>query len=274
MDPVGRFPSQAAAVRRTDVRLRAAYPYLCTRIFEVIPHRYNIVFDDALLNAETIQAEFHQEIREVTLQVELSNQIPLTYLREIPTLPDSELSKGFAGVPLNIGNLRTILLGKLPDIPPLKQIGHAKHPTLTFLFERALSDAERERVQSFMDQQMPGWPIEFEAQPPVIAPESQQFHIPGEILEIRPSQLRPSAPSFIREDEAFWFNNIDKIFEGGVHPSDLLHPKPKEISCYVDASGFEQLDLRQALLCYDAIYLSCPLHSLKTPAQRSGANKL
>ena len=70
-------------MRRTDVVLRAAYPQLQTRIFQIGPFAYRIVFDEAVLRADAIRDEFESHIRPITLQVEVSNDLPANFLREI-----------------------------------------------------------------------------------------------------------------------------------------------------------------------------------------------
>jgi hypothetical protein len=72
-------------VRRTDVALRAAYPQLQTRIFQIGPFAYRIVFDEAVLRFDAISDEFENNIRPLTLQVGTSNEMPPNFLREIPT---------------------------------------------------------------------------------------------------------------------------------------------------------------------------------------------
>jgi hypothetical protein len=68
--PQAHFPDRAGWVRRADVSLRAAYPNLMTRIFEVAPHNFVIVFDKALQDASAINFE---EIRPIGLPARISN---------------------------------------------------------------------------------------------------------------------------------------------------------------------------------------------------------
>lgn len=55
MSTPANFPPPDSMVRRTDVALRALYPHLETRIFEIAPHRFQIVFDRELLDAASIE---------------------------------------------------------------------------------------------------------------------------------------------------------------------------------------------------------------------------
>jgi hypothetical protein len=245
-------------VRRTDVQLRARYPQLTTRIFQIGQFAYRIVFDGRVLNAAQIRAEFEKSIRPVTLQIDLSNNVPPSFLREIPPISDHELAHGFAGLPLNRDDLSTIIAGKFPKLPELVAVGPAIAPGQKLTFARELSDQEKSLVQKFFDDYEPGWPITFayslDTPKPLL-----HAKIPDEILRIRSSRSRPKSPQFVQEDEAFWFDHVDNIFEGNVHSSNILDFQDAGMACYVDASAFRQIDLRQALICYDTIFLSPPL---------------
>ena len=256
---ISTFPSQAAAVRRTDVRLRSTYPQLQTRIFEIGPHVYRIVFDKAALDAEAIRAEFDISIRPITLRVDVSNDVPPQYLQELPPITDHELSKGLAGLPLTRDDIRTILASKYRDLPELVAIGPAEAEGQKLTFAQHLSEEEEVRVRVFFDQWETGWRVRFAVAEPSINASKSAARIPGDVLEIRPAVGRPKAPTFVQEDEAFWFDHVDAIFEGGMYPAYILDTESAGMGCYLEAGPFPQIDLRQAVLCYDTIYMSPPL---------------
>lgn len=81
-------PDRTGWIRRADVSLRTHYPNLVTRIFEIAPHQFRIVFDRSLQDAAEVDFE---EFRPVTLQAAVSNDIPASFVREIPTIPDNQL---------------------------------------------------------------------------------------------------------------------------------------------------------------------------------------
>lgn len=260
------FPRQSAAVRRTDVMLRATYPQLKTRIFEIAPFAYRIVFARSILNADQIRSEFDESIRPVTLQIELSNDTPSHFLAEIPPIGDHELARGLAGLPLTREDIRTILAGKFPQLPELLSIGSARPPAQTLTFERQLTAEEEATVLNFFDHYEPGWPVAFAAHDTPTEQSKHPFSVPGDMLQIRPARSRPKAPRFVQEDEAFWFDHVDAIFEGGMSPASILDHEIADMACYLDASPFPQIDLRQAILCYDTIFMSPPLSEPGVPS--------
>jgi hypothetical protein len=66
-------------------------------------------------------------------------------------------------------------------------------------------------------------------------------------------------PPFVRVDEAFWFDNLDALFEGRLSSRSIPETADAGIACYLDASAFPQIDLRQAILLNDSIFLTPPL---------------
>lgn len=253
------FAPRLAAVRRTDVMLRAEYPQLQTRIFEIGTSTYRIVFDKAVLNANTIRSTFHKKIRPLTLQVDVSNDLPPQFIREIPPIIDHEISKGFAGLSLTESDVHTILASKYPDLPELLSIGPAQPPGQELTFARQLTPEEESTVRVFFNEWEPNWPIRFALAAIQGQKRDDAVKIPGDMLRIRPAAGRPKAPRFVQEDEAFWFDHIDAIFEGGISPAHILGPQGGGMACYLDATSFPQIDLRQAVLCYDIVYISPPL---------------
>lgn len=259
MSSDSEFPSQASLVRRTDVALRARYPFLSTRIFETEKNRFEIVFDAGLLDATTTVEEFNRQIRPAGTAIHLSNRPPSSYLREIPRIEDAELSRGFEGYSLTGADIGNILLSRHPDLPELVRLPNQNNP-IVLLFERALTQNEKGRVDAFMAGHLPGWPFEVGVATEADAAAERSSQRPGEIdIDVRPSRLRPQAPPFVREDEAFWFENVDALFEGRYHPNRFAATADAGTACYVAATSFPQIDIRQAVLVYDTVYLTPPL---------------
>ena len=111
---VGRYDAQA---RRVDVILRARFPNLNTRIFEIRPHVYQIVFDKNQQDAAAISQEFDQKIRFATLHVSLSNTLPHEYVREIANFSEREVAGSMAGLLLRKFDAFNILATRFPDLP-------------------------------------------------------------------------------------------------------------------------------------------------------------
>ena len=254
------YPNQASMVRRTDIALRARYPHLETRLFELAPHSYCIWFDRNQLDADTAKDEFNSHIRPATVAIKLTNDIPCTNVREIWKIEDHRIPVGFEGCPLTMQDTETILLGFCPDLPvPISQ-DSSTLPILTICFTQPLTPQQETCVRAFMAGHLPEWNVEIRIEPPQPEAEAPSTG-PADSLKIRPRRLRPAAPSFVQRDEAFWFENLDRIFDGKLSEASILDRPDADMACYIDGTSFQQIDLRQAILLYDTIYLTPPIRS-------------
>lgn len=251
------FPSQDGVVRRTDVWLRAIYPYLTTRILEIKPHQYVIAFNKDDLDADSIRQRFNEEIRPATLWCDVTNEEPKSFLREVSSIEDNQIARGFEGFPATFNDIRNILLSKFPDLPLPHHTPNQNNP-IVIVFERPLTPEQELNVREVLGGIFPKWPIEIDAYPPVDE-KVTAANLSGIDINVKPSRLRPAAPAFVKEDEAFWFNNIDRVFEGSLSPTSFKGTADAGMACYIDASVSKQIDLRQAILLYDTIYLTPPL---------------
>lgn len=240
------FPSQMSLARRTDVMLRSLYPHLSTRIFEVESHRYLIVFDREQLDATSVAEHFDHHVRPVSVWLEISNQEPTVYLRELQPIPDRELSHGFEGFSFSYSDIANILISKFPDLPIPSQHSPNQNNPITLTFEQQLTPEQELQVQAVLNGILPGWPITIackleEPRPTAPTPPKR----PGEVdIDVKSYRQRPKAPSFVRDDEAFWFTNVDPIFEGRLPLAAIPGAADAGMACYIDASVSKQIDLR------------------------------
>lgn len=77
-------------------------------------------------------------------------------------------------------------------------------------------------------------------------------------MQVVASTRRRAAPTFVREDERFWFDSLDSIFRGTLPPESFLDDGDGS-RCLVDCQLGEAINLRQALLMYDTVYCALPL---------------
>jgi hypothetical protein len=97
--------------------LRALYPHLTTRIFEIAAQRYVIWFDRDDLDADTSRDAFERSVKPVTVPVTITNTIPTGAVREIEPISDPQIAKGFESIQFSAVDLEIVLLSKFPDLP-------------------------------------------------------------------------------------------------------------------------------------------------------------
>ncbi len=263
--PDAQSPDLKGWVRRADVSLRAAYPNLVTRIFEVAPLSFAIVFDRSLQEASTI--DFANKIRPVTLRAEISNEIPQHYLREIEPIRDSELALHYEGFPFTQNQLFNLIVSRFPHLA-LAEIGETGNPiTITIELTTAIGVGEEKALMEFCS----GIGVPASFQTVVTGRTIQQaqearkgkVHVSNrfqpDFLTVGASRLRPAMPDHLRVDEEYWFNHLDAICAGQISVEDMPGIYEGDARCFVDATIGEHINFRQLLAYYDTIYLSPPL---------------
>lgn len=259
-DPGRPMSDHAGWIRRADVTLRIHYPNLVTRIFEVAPGQFRIVFDCSLQDAKVVNFD---EFRPVTLRATVSNEIPAAFVREIATIPDTELARNFEGFPFNKIQLFNLVAARFPDLPIVSVRDGGEPMEITVELSHALKPDQDQELLDFCSGI--GAPAPFKlnvsgqgadrvANAPPRAPGTTE-----DALFIPAFRTRPAAPSFVRADEAFWFSNLDRIYAGGLSVEQIPGIQEGDSRCFVDATVGDHVNFRQLLTLYDVIYMSPPL---------------
>lgn len=240
---------------KSDLTLRSEYPHLETRIFQIGSDQHIIYFDRELLDATSVAARFDQEIRPITAMVSISNTLPDNYTREIEPISDRLISKDFVSLPLTQADVINLLAARFPDFD-LAAANTLPGGVIELVASTQPSPELQSEVQALMD----GFKnfttnirVNTSATPIQAAQHHSTWHIGA-------SKLRPQAPSFVRSDEVFWFDNIDRIYAGDYTFQTIHGTEDLGSACFIDFSyGGEQLNLRHALLFYDTIIVTPPI---------------
>jgi hypothetical protein len=253
-------PDRTGWIRRADVSLRTHYPNLVTRLFEIGPHQFLIVFDRSLQNAAQVDFE---KYRPVTLQARISNEVPATYIREIPSLPDDQLARNFEGFPFNARDLFNLVVGRFPDLPIVSIKDGGTPMTITVELTHAIDPAQERELLGFCNGIAAPAPFQLSVTGRALdatrSPTLGPIGAANDALFIGASRLRPAAPTFVRADEAFWFDNLDRIYAGNLAVEQIPGVEEGQARCFLDATIGEHVNLRQLLTLYDTIYISPPL---------------
>lgn len=258
------MPTDEGSALKADLRLRSEYPFLTTRIFALNDRQHAIVFDRALLDAAAISPHFDHSIRPVTAMVSLSNQIPEQYHREIAPLADTEISRNFVALPLTKSDLDTLLAAKFPEFD-LCAANTIRGGLVELVVKTEPSPELRAAVQEFMDNfKTHETTIRFDPAAQAAPPEAHHSS-----WHIQAAKLRPTAPRFVKDDETFWFENIDRIYDGSFTFQPLPGAEDLGTACFIDFTfGNEQLNIRQALLYYDTVIVAPPLRETEQSWER------
>ena len=248
------FPGQ---VRRIDAMLRSRFPNLRTRIFEVRDHAFVIVFDSELQISDEISEEFHDSIRFITVPVTLSNHIPQSYISELFPLSDEDATGGMIGLPLRLADLLNLLASRFPDAG-IKQVSVDSETKEAIVVVRSPLDEDTEdQIRTFVGSFQLPLSLTIQVEPSSKAVTRPDIDDP---MFVWATSLRSGAPTYAKQDEVFWFDNIASISRNQFPVHRFPGMKDVASRCYFDLTlGENHMNLRQALLMYDEIWCSIPL---------------
>ncbi len=250
--------SRSGYARRIDLKFRARFPNLQTQIYEVTKNCFQIVFSDSEQNAESLSEEFNSSICFATENVTLSNKPPKTYIRMISKIPDTHSMSQMNGLPLRKIDLINLISSKFAAIEILDVEVDPGMGSATILLGEKISESDGSKLFQFLSQLE--LPLSFST---YVSPDkkpdiSLALNDPMFILA---SALRPRSPSYVRADEEFWFENIDQIASSNFALDRFPGIGGDPFRCYLDLTlGEMHINLRQALLLYDEVWCSLPLH--------------
>lgn len=259
--------SQRASIRRLDLRLRAEFPLLTSEIYELDPHHHVIYAPKDQFDAAPFAETFRKEWRQMGDHVEFTNERPSRALKVEP-IADDEIGADLHGLYLTQSDLETVLAGLFPDLAAVTLTHDGPGATLTIGFAEEPTGSLRARVEEYLATELRGRPFEIvQADPPdPIARKPGDGRVDRIMrsfsgLAFKPIHRRPSVPDFVKEDETWWFDNLDHLFTGRISPRSFpfAQREDHETACYLHSTVGLQLDIRQALLAYDVVYLEPPL---------------
>lgn len=261
--------SNTGPIRRADLNLRAEYPEYKTTIYRIEKNDFLIHIENTKQDFESIKTHFEERLKPILTRVRLAKKKPNIYLEIIPSMLDSEISKGLEGILMTKSEWINLLDLKFPKINFYKITDHTgvinihianykikEGNTTKLVF---LDKYSKQQLESFFNNHKS--PLEFNI---VIDEfENKPDLIPGYQKDDNSSfvfakNLEPK-PLFTQRDETLWYDNVDHIFEGSFTKNDLFFYNENEFACYVDFSVFPNIDLRYHLLLYQMIYLTPPL---------------
>ena len=246
--------------RRIDAHLRARFPHLATEIYEVRTNQFVIVMPAEVLVADKIAREFDNSIRFVGVSVQLSNDVPSSFLTQVPTLTEHESIGTMVGLPLNAMRIQNLLLSRFPEVEVVEiNERHTPDAAVSVLVGSAPCRETRRKIEEFVATL--GIPVPVEIQIADSPEASVGVGKDENPMFIMASRLRPRAPSYVVEDERFWFDNIGSIASNRLERNQFPGVEDGVYRCYLDFTlgEFDHLNLRHALLLYDEVWCSLPL---------------
>lgn len=266
-------------VRRSDLYLRAEYPYLKTRIFEksngwcVI---YVMNFDG---DFEKLKKEFNYSIRPITAAVEIEKEKPIEYVSEINPISDASIADSYSGIPLNARDFENLIIAKFKFIDEVFIDGHNgdnKVKVYTSMIQNEEDVCILEKFLHSLENQYVKYLLindnakTYEKKNDRIKKQENQMALNikmkkfeddfnNPIMHIFPSKYNKNKIEFEEKDESFWFDNIKEMYNGKIKKKDLLLEDEPSNACYLDYGSFQNVNIRNGAVLFEKIYVELPI---------------
>ncbi|MCV0423918.1 MAG: hypothetical protein K5905_00450 [Roseibium sp.] len=247
--------NQRESVRRSEANWRAENPHIDTEVWEIDPAHHQIYVSPKQANLSDIKRDFEHRYAQAADFVTMVDERPENAIR-IASISDKNWSTGFAGTPLTVADTQVLLAGKFPDAPLLASAGPDGNGSLDYAFEAPLPDGLWDEIKVVLEPNTKGMT------PRLVNPQPLESQIDERQAEgnlFKPAKLRCQVPEFVAKDEAWWFDEVETLYEGRLSPRAFGFTDDADMACYVDASIWPTVDLRQLLLAFDTIYMTPPI---------------
>lgn len=242
-------------IRRVDLKLRARYPELSTRIFGFENGYYGILCDPSNVPFSELKTEFDRSIRPITTPVQLIETPPEKYLARIDPLEDHEIGLSHAGMTFTAVDLVNLLASKFPNVSFVSVVGNEGDGLIKIHVEGTILEKERTHLNDFLRELNESVPFKIveDSDHPRSSPRTT------DVLYMTSPFLDRRSWDFEKRDEALWYDNLPAIYAGEFKKDQLYFHPSTGAACFVDFSVFPGANLRNHLILYDRVYWAPPI---------------
>ena len=239
-------------IRRADFTLKTKYWGLDTKIYLIEHHHYAIQLLNYLNLFQEISLDFNKNIRNAGDYIELVIEKPQAVICEIK--PTQNIAYNNEGIFLNHEMLESLLISRFCNVRFLRinvthnngveliiEVGDETHPNDIYMIKQFVLDLK----------------IGF-SNVMVTAKSSENSGLINTKVELACTDNRFV---FSKLDSEFWFENVERIYEGNLTRENLRFFDSSKTKCYMDFSVWnnENINIRSTALLYDTVYISFPL---------------
>lgn len=259
--------NQIGEVKRTDLDLRIEYLGLKTKIYRIEDERFVILCEDYEGDFEKLKEYFDDNIRPICCWVELTLKEPENYKEMIEGIALDDITSNFQGICLTKPEIDNMLTSKFHhiDFADISAVP-GQHAKLIITVSDKTKDEDIALLEDFLSK------MELSFEKVVVRKESDASREDEEPEGKWQNRQSPyySDPIYCFTDKSFpfsvndadyWFSNVEKIYQGKIDRDELPFFHPGETKCYLDFTGFKNVNLRNNILLYDKIYLSLPIEN-------------
>ena len=242
--------------RRIDLHFRSRFPHLNTRLFKLDNYEYQLYLVDSVDDFDAISDAFDREVKFVTAPIKLVMNLPETYKIEIEKITDDKIPSNFEGYPLT----NTQIYSHILSIHPNVKVSKIEEDHVNRLIIVELSGNYEPDIVKGVEDTAAALKGPYSYKVRSGGELISNFKTSDEVFNIAPSQTKSELNcAFIERDEALWYENIERIYNGSYQKSDLYFFDSSKTACLVNFSKFQNANLRNHLLLYDVVYCVLPL---------------
>lgn len=261
------------AVQRNDLNLRIEIIGLNTEIYKIKAFEYLIYCTNYKGAFDELIVRFNASIRQLGLNIVLSDKRPLEFLNKIDNIPLSNAVNGFKGMWMTELMLNNFIKSKFYDI----DITSITIPTrgINFAIEIEVSkDTDVCQIQEIKEFLVEGdlgtdnititYAEDYKKNEYTNkSKHDQKFQEHVEQQEVMNLGIYKEYPFMLVEADT-WFSHADKIYSGKMKRKDLPFFQENSLKCFLDCTTFDNINLRNVLLLYDTVYLAPPINEYFT----------
>jgi|GEM_PF-749485 len=254
------------SVKRCDLRLRNKYIGIKTEIYKIGDNNYAIYCNDYRGNFSELRKDFDYSIRQIGMRISLVNILPSKFQNKIDNISFDNVVDGFKASCIILTDLQTFITSKFHDI----DIVSISTPKLGLDFEILIcvaedtSDADIKNMHQFLldtdvgtDSIVIQCVDENACNAERIEPSNSDI---AASFKVQHLELFKELPFTIVEADN-WFESAEKIYQGELTRDFLPYFRADSTKCFLDFSVFNGINLRNALLLYDTVYIALPIEN-------------
>lgn len=263
---------QEGTVQRNDLNLRIEYIGLETEIYQINTYEFVIYCANYQGKFEELSNYFNYSIRQVGINVVLTDSKPTEFLYRIDTIPLSNVVNSFRATCVTKRDLDNFIQGNFYDIDIRKITIPKTGIDFEILIEvsKETEDSQMEKMRGFLlrsDLSTDKITVKYEVDNDNKPLEEDFQKINSESLRIKKYEnsfnvIQLSLHkelSFTIAEADFWFECAEDIYTGRTTRNDLPFYRGNSLKCFLDFSVFDNINLRNVLLLYDTIYIALPI---------------
>lgn len=245
------------SVRRSDLTLRSRYIGLETEIYQLEAYRFAIYCKNYRGNFAKLSAYFANSIRRAGTWVELTLKRPKDYLLKLEPISLSNVVDEFKGAYITQADIENAIIDRFPEVD-IRKIG-----TVTGLGFAIKVEVAPETTQEMIDEMKAVLSnldfgtdqVEVCRSSNVGSETNEPYMQSPDVMQLGIDKQLP----FTVDEADYWFANADRIYSGKLTRSLMPRIYSLTTSCCLDCSHHNPVNIRNALLLYNTVYLILPL---------------